>query len=602
MVISMAPGLSKVVVYEAGPNGQPLHILSAMSTNTAIKQFSCSWDFGDLTSADRKSMDGYFTKMALDGQSFFNASGDTGAFTGDWPPPDDDPYITLVGGTALATCAPGGAWLSETAWNAPDYNEATSGGYTVNYSIAGSALWQQGINMSVNQGSTTWRNIPDVAMVADDILIVADDGQEEVSGGTSAAVQLWAGFNALVNQQAATSGQPSVGFINPAIYALGKSGSFSAVFNDITAGNNNTNGIAAEFFAVPGYDLCTGWGSPTGGSLILALATPDLFVVTPGSGFAANGPVGGPFSVTAQNLSLTNAGADSLNWSLSNTSLWLNVSSASGTLTPGGAAATVTVSLNAAANNLAAGVYTANLQLTNTTGGLAQTRQFTLLVGQELVQDGGFEAGDFAYWNLIGSDAAGYNYVDDGTSTGLTPNSGYYFAALGEYGSLAYLSQTLTTRAGQPYLLSFWLQSADLGDGTTPNQFIAQWNGSTLTNIVNAGVFDWTNLRYVVVAAGASTLLEFSSENDPGTFALDDVSVVPIPLPSFQSIRESGGMANFTWTTLAGLAYQIQYKTDLASATWINLGSPTIATSGTLSYSDVIGSASRRLYRIALVP
>ena len=140
------------------------------------------------------------------------------------------------------------------------------------------------------------------------------------------------------------------------------------------------------------------------------------------------------------------------------------------------------------------------------------------------------------------------------------------------------------------------------GDGTTPNQFIAQWNGSTLTNIVNAGVFDWTNLRYVVVAAGASTLLEFSSENDPGTFALDDVSVVPIPLPSFQSIRESGGMANFTWTTLAGLAYQIQYKTDLASATWINLSSPTIATSGTMSYSDVISSALSRLYRIALVP
>ena len=141
-----------------------------------------------------------------------------------------------------------------------------------------------------------------------------------------------------------------------------------------------------------------------------------------------------------------------------------------------------------------------------------QTRQFTLLVGQELVQDGGFEAGDFAYWNLVGSDAAGYNYVDDGTSTGLTPHSGTYFAALGEVGSLAYLSQTLPTRAGQPYLLSFWLQCSDLGSGTTiPNQFIAQWNGSTLTNIVNAGVFDWTNMRYAVVAAGTSTVLEFAS-------------------------------------------------------------------------------------------
>jgi hypothetical protein len=600
MVISVAPGLSNVVVFEAGPNGNANDILSAMAANTAIQQFGCSWDFG---TTPRGTMDNLFQKMAIDGQSFFNASGDSGAFTGDWPEPDDDPNITLVGGTTLATCAPGGAWLSETAWNTPDYSQATSGGYTANYTIALNAPWQQGIDMSVNQGSTTLRNIPDVAMVAEDIMIVADNGQQEITGGTSAAVQLWAAFNALANQQAAASGQPPVGFINPAIYALGKSASYTAFFGDVVAGNNSTNTAApSEFPAVPGYDLCTGWGSPAGGSLILALATPDRLVITPGRGFAANGPAGGPFTVNGQSLSLTNAGTNSLNWSLSKTPLWLNVSPAGGTLTPGGAATTLTATLTPAANNLAAGVFSANVQLTNTTSGLVQTRQFTLQVGQELVQDGGFEVGDLAYWNLVGSDAAGYNYVDDGTYTGLTPHSGTYFAALGEYGSLAYLSQTLPTRAGRAYLLSFWLQSADLGSGTTPNQFIAQWNGSTLTNIVNAGVFDWMNMSYVVVAAGANTVLQFAARNDPGTFALDDVSVVPISLPSFQSIRESNGRVNFTWTTMAGLVYQIQYKTSLASANWINLGSPTNATSGTMSASDVIGPGSIRFYRIALVP
>ena len=462
MVISMAPGLSNVVVYEAGPmpplgNGQPIDVLSAMAANTAIKQFSCSWDFG---STPRGTMDGYFQMMAVRGQSFFNASGDSGAFTGDWPEPDDDPYITQVGGTALATCATNGAWLSETTWNAPDYYEASSGGYTANaeYSIAATAPWQQGINMSANQGSTTLRNIPDVAMVADDILIVADRGVLEVSGGTSAAVQLWAAFNALANQQAAASGQPPVGFINPAIYALGKSASYAALFNDITAGNNSTSSGAAPVFpAVAGYDLCTGWGTPAGGSLILALATPDRLVITPGRGFAANGPVGGPFTATTQSLSLTNSGTSPLNWSLSNTSPWLDVSPASGTLTPGGAAATVTASLNAAGNNLTKGVYTANVRLTNTTSGLVQTRQFTLQVGQELVQDGGFEAGDFAYWNLAGSDAGYYNFADNGTAYGwpAVPYDGNYFADLGQLDSLAYLSQTLPTRGGQLYLLSF---------------------------------------------------------------------------------------------------------------------------------------------------
>ena len=145
MVIAMAPGLSSVVVYEAGPNGLANDVLSAMSTNTAVKQFGCSWSFG---TTPRATMDGLFQKLAVQGQSFFNASGDSGAFIGDWPEPDDDPYITQVGGTALATCATNGPWLSETAWNAPDWWIASSGGYTANYSIAATATWQQGIDMS----------------------------------------------------------------------------------------------------------------------------------------------------------------------------------------------------------------------------------------------------------------------------------------------------------------------------------------------------------------------------------------------------------------------------------------------------------------------
>ena len=607
MVIAMAPGLSNVVVYEAGPlpplgNAQPNDILSAMAANTAIKQFSCSWDFG---SVPRGTMDGYFQKMALQGQSFSNASGDSGAFTGAWPEPDDDPFITQVGGTALATCAPNGAWLSETTWNAPDYYEASSGGYSANYSIVSTAPWQQGINMSANQGSTTLRNIPDVAMVADDILIVADRGVLEVSGGTSAAVQLWAAYNALANQQAAASGQAPVGFVNPAIYALGKSASYAALFNDITAGNNSTSSGAAPVFpAVAGYDLCTGWGTPAGGSLILALATPDRLVITPGRGFAANGPVGGPFTATTLSLTFSNAGTSSLNYSLSNTSLWLNALPSSGTLPPGSATTYFTGGLSPTANNLAAGVYTANLQVTNTTTGLVQTRQFTLQVGQELVQDGGFEAGDFAYWSLTGSDAGYYNFADNGTAWGppAVPYDGNYFADLGQLDSLAYLSQTLPTRGGQLYLLSFWLLSADIGYGTTPNQFMALWNGSTLTTIVNAVGFAWTRMHYVVPAAGASTVLEFGAFNNSGVFGLDDVSVVSVPLPTLQSVRQVGGAVNLTWTSLAGLAYQVQYKTNLASTNWSNLGGLINATGSTTSDSDTISPSALRFYRVALVP
>ena len=109
MVISMAPGLLNLAVFEAGTNGDPNNVLNAMSTNTAIKQFSCSWSFGPLTAAERTNMDDYFIKLDTQGQTFLASSGDGGASTNavGIVAPDDDPYITLVGGTTLSTAGPG---------------------------------------------------------------------------------------------------------------------------------------------------------------------------------------------------------------------------------------------------------------------------------------------------------------------------------------------------------------------------------------------------------------------------------------------------------------------------------------------------------------
>ena len=80
--------------------------------------------------------------------------------------PKDVPYITIVGGTTLTTSSPSGNWLSETAWNLGN-GIASGGGISTSYAIPN---WQQDINMSANYGSTTMRNLPDVAMVADYVL------------------------------------------------------------------------------------------------------------------------------------------------------------------------------------------------------------------------------------------------------------------------------------------------------------------------------------------------------------------------------------------------------------------------------------------------
>jgi hypothetical protein len=596
MVISMAPGISKIIVYEA-PNPSPWpDLLNRMANDNLAKQISCSWGGG---SADPIS-EGIFKQMASQGQSFFNASGDSDAFTGSITFPSDSTNITQVGGTTLTTAGPNGSYVSETVWNwGLDQGSyvGSSGGISTYYPIPG---WQQGINMTANHGSTTKRNVPDVALTADNVYVRYGNGSSGTFGGTSCAAPLWAGFTALVNQQAVASGRSTVGFVNPAIYTIGKGANYAVDFHDITTGNNTWPSSPANFYAVPGYDLCTGWGTPAGQNLINALAgPPDTLVITPASGFAARGAAGGPFNVTTQNFLLTNLSSASLNWTLANTSPWLNVSPGSGTLASGGQT-TVTANLNSAAYNLAVGTYSANVWFTNQTTGAAQLRQFTLLVGQSLVQNGGFETGDFTGWTQSGNTV--YTSVTSGNSQFV--HSGTYGAALGPSGSLGYLSQTLPTFAGQNYLLSLWLDNPNNSYGATPNQFLVQWNGTTIFSQTNMPFTTWTNLQFIVTATGSSTVLQLGFRDDPYYLSLDDISVTPIPVPAFRAATKTSSSFNLAWGTMTGLVYQVQYKTNLVQTNWINLGKPLIATSGNLTVSDTnaISSSPQRFYRLMVSP
>ena len=605
MTVAMAPGLAGIILYEAGPNGIANDILNRMATDNLAKQLSCSWDFGTPTAG---SADQIFQQMAAQGQSFFNASGDDGAYTGAIPAPDDDPYITLVGGTTLTTGA-GGAWAAETVWNwytSGEGSGASGGGISTSYSIP---PWQTGISTSANQASKTYRNLPDVALVADNVWVIYNSGKSAAFGGTSCAAPLWAGFTAMVNQQASAANGATVGFVNPAIYAIGEGSGYSTAFHDITTGNNFPNARATRFVAAPGYDLCTGWGTPAGQTLINALAGHlDPLSITPATGFTTTGPIGGPYSVTAQVFTLTNSGTAALNWAIVQTPSWLTVSRSSGTLTRTAPSTTVTVSLTPAANDLAAGVYQNGVVVTNLTAGLAQTVPFTLQAGQNLVQNGSFDTGGFSDWTLQGS--TGDNLVIGSNSVPPHPEliySGSYGALLGQVGALAYLSQTLPTAAGQLYELSFWVDSPYFGAVNTPNEFLVEWNVATnsatvLFDQVDMAPFNWTNMQFLVRAAGNSTVLEFGARNDPQAFGLDGVSVAPISAPTFQGLTLANGGVTLTWTALPGLAYQVQYTTNLAGNLWNNLGSAVTATNTTLTLSDIQPPGQQRLYRVVLSP
>jgi len=284
VAMAMAPGVSTIFVYEAPNNATTLaaasaewvDILSRMANDNLSQQLSCSWSGGSMN--PNSAAEQIFQQMAVQGQSFYNAVGDTAAFIPNVnaaPFPSDSPNITQVGGTDLTTGS-SGAYLSETVWNTPNIPrentfQGSSGGVSGNFTIPS---WQTNISMTANNGSTKFRNMPDVALIADNIWIVYDNGVSGPDGGgTSSAAPLWAAFTALVNQQAAGNGKPPVGFINPALYAIANNvGNYSACFHDITTGANTNSFSPTNYLAVAGYDLCTGLGTPNGLNLIYALA------------------------------------------------------------------------------------------------------------------------------------------------------------------------------------------------------------------------------------------------------------------------------------------------------------------------------------------
>jgi subtilase family serine protease len=196
-------------------------------------------------------------EFSIQGQSYFDASGDHGAFTSDPGGDLDQPFTTLVGGTVLSMNGKGASWKSETAW------PFSGGGILTQVQIPD----YQKTYLNFNQNkelSMTNRNAPDVSLVASDILIYADNGQQIPMSGTSFSAPLWAGYMALVNQLA-QPGNGTVGFANPLLYQIGLSANYNTDFHDINDGSTNpSDSDPTKFFtAVNGFDLATGWGTPT---------------------------------------------------------------------------------------------------------------------------------------------------------------------------------------------------------------------------------------------------------------------------------------------------------------------------------------------------
>jgi kumamolisin len=256
--LGMAPGVSMVYMFVGSTDTA---LLSTMSSYSPLPlNLSSSWSWFP---ADPNTDDPFFEKMASQGQSFFQSSGGSDAWKqGGHPWPADSDYVICVGGTELTTKGAGKGWASEVAWE--------GGGGGISPDGISIPPWQQlkGVITRKNQGSTKYRNGPDISANASFSFYVCADQQACTAneyGGTVFSAPMWAGYLALANEQAAAHGDMPPGFIDPSIYPLGLSAGYDTAFHDITKGSN-------PWPATKGYDLASGWGSPHSDGLINALA------------------------------------------------------------------------------------------------------------------------------------------------------------------------------------------------------------------------------------------------------------------------------------------------------------------------------------------
>jgi hypothetical protein len=234
------------------------------------------------------------------------------------------------------------------------------------------------------------------------------------------------------------AGAPSAGAIITAVRAAGGTYTATADTNGIyalariPAASHYTLTVTNTGAASAGGSYSTGTSTYNGSSsgnvwgANFTLSPPLL--VLPETGFAAVGPAGGPFSVTAQTYSLTNTSAASVSWTLANSSSWLGASAGSGTVAAG-AASGLTISLSAAAGSLPAGTNLATIWITNLNNHLAQSLPFSLIVqsADYPMAVTGFNDDVVVENTAVGGNSPLYADLFDGTNAFFSPATSFCF-------------------------------------------------------------------------------------------------------------------------------------------------------------------------------
>ncbi|GAA1586249.1 S53 family peptidase [Kribbella karoonensis] len=266
---ALAPGAQQLVYFAPNTDQGFLDaVTTAVHATPTPTVVSISWGQSEdqWTAQARTAMDQAFADAAALGVTVCAASGDNGSTDGQTDGaqhadfPASSPHALACGGTHLEGTPP--TISSETVWNTSG-GGATGGGVSDAFPVP---AFQSTAGVPTRAGGGTGRGVPDVAGNADpatgyNVLV---DGQRIVVGGTSAVAPLWA---ALLARLAQATGR-SLGLVHTQLYQGVRPGAVQPGFHDITSGTNGA------YQAAPGWDPCTGLGSPDGEALLAALQTP----------------------------------------------------------------------------------------------------------------------------------------------------------------------------------------------------------------------------------------------------------------------------------------------------------------------------------------
>lgn len=269
-VSAIAPGAAQKIYIGINTTTGVNDLYNRIVNDNIAKVVSISWGLceASLGNAELETMSNFFRQGAAQGQAFFAASGDFGAYDcGDTnravDSPADDPNVVAVGGTTLRVGSDG-SYLGESAWSCSfctqrSQNGAGSGGGVSSYFSR--PAYQNGPHLGGPH-----RQLPDVSANANPdsgysvYCTVAAAGCPASGwvtvGGTSAAAPVWAGIAADINTYLLASGKSTLGSVNAVLYHLYNTPQPYAPYHDIIAGNN------LYYQAGPGYDQATGIGTP----------------------------------------------------------------------------------------------------------------------------------------------------------------------------------------------------------------------------------------------------------------------------------------------------------------------------------------------------